>query len=140
MFPAAAPYLAIKLGSSGVTVLPAETSAARAFAILNSEFNAGMLSPARIVVEASQVHTPRVHDEIEQLRAALAGDEDFGGPTVQYAPDGSLAVISAPIKGDPNGDRANAAIGRLRKDVYPVSVRFGRGKGVRLLAADRDVR
>ena len=125
---AATPYLAIKLGSSGVTVLPAETSAARAFAILNSEFNAGMLSPARIVVDAPNVLSPRVNDEIGALRAALAADAEFGPPAVRYAPDQSLAVISVPIKGDPNGDLANAAISRLRKQYIPSAFASGQAR------------
>ncbi len=122
---AATPYLAIELGSSGVTSLPAETSAARAFSILNSEFNAGVLAPARIVVDAPQVHGPRVAGEIARLQAELSVDGDFGTPAVQYSPDGTLAIISVAVKGDAGGDQARSAITRLRHQYIPAAFTSG---------------
>ncbi|MCA9729971.1 MAG: MMPL family transporter [Candidatus Eisenbacteria bacterium] len=49
---AALPYATVELGWSGVSTLPAETEAHRAFEILDREFSAGLASPARIVIDA----------------------------------------------------------------------------------------
>jgi len=118
---AAAPYLSIELGSTGVTGLPAQTSAARAFTILNRDFNAGMLAPTLIVVEADRVGDAGPQSDVARLDARLATDSDFGVPSVQRSADGTLEVISVPIKGDSGSDQARSAIRRLRGEYVPAA-------------------
>ncbi|MPZ22801.1 MAG: MMPL family transporter [Dehalococcoidia bacterium] len=113
------PYFTIELGFNGVSTLPAHTEAARGFAMLEEEFSGGRVSPAEIVVEADDVHAPQVAAAIEELSRLLADDEVFGAPTIEASPGGELALISTPVRGDPQGDLAEDAIDRLRGDHIP---------------------
>jgi putative drug exporter of the RND superfamily len=118
---AAAPYAGIKIGNSGVGVLPADTSAPRAFAILDEEFNAGLLAPADIVVSAPNVNNATVGKAIANLEARFATDPVFGAATVQVNAAHDLALVSVPIKGDSQSEVAHQAVARLRREYIPAA-------------------
>jgi RND superfamily putative drug exporter len=120
---AAAPYATIQLGWSGVSTLPAETSAHRAFEILDEEFSAGVVAPAWIVVTAPDVDAPAVTAAIDRLGAAFAADERFGEPTVETNGAGDLALMSVPLAGDPQSDEAREALLDLRSTYIPEAFR-----------------
>ncbi|MBI5948128.1 MAG: MMPL family transporter [Chloroflexi bacterium] len=116
---AAAPYLAIELGSAGVASLPAGTGVRQGFEILDREFNAGVLAPADIVIESSDVHAEPIRAGVIRLEGMLLSDAAFGQVSVQVSADGTVTRVSAPIQGDPQGDEAAAALSRLRDDYIP---------------------
>lgn len=118
---ATVPYATIELGWSGVSTLPADTEAHRAFEILDREFSAGLAAPARIVIDASDVNSPRVQDAIQALTGQLAGDERFGTPMVERNEAGNLAVINVPLDGDPQSDEARSAVRDLRNRFIPAA-------------------
>jgi RND superfamily putative drug exporter len=117
----AAPYFTIQLGWAGVSTLPQSSEARRAFEILNTEFSAGVLAPAKIVVSADDVTTPGVRAAINGLVARLAQDPSFGPATLETNQAGTLTLISAPMAGDPQGEAAHAAVRHLRESYIPAA-------------------
>ncbi len=116
---AALPYATITLGWAGVSSLPEESEARRAFEILNTEFSAGVLAPTRIVVDAPDVTTPEIEATIDRLVKRLGEDGTFGVPSVQVNDAKNLALITVPLTGEPQGDAARDAVLRLRDDYVP---------------------
>ena len=116
---AALPIMSIKLGWVGVSALPADTQAYRAFTILNTEFSAGLLSPAQVVIDAQDVDAPAVKDATSRLMERIKADPEFGPATVETNKAGDLALIRVPLAGDPEGDAAKQAVERLRGDYIP---------------------
>ena len=115
---AAVPYLGIDLGFPGVSTLPEDTDARRAYAIMAEDFSAGLDSPVEIAIDAD-VMSPDVQARIDELRATLAEDDAFGPSRVETNPAGDLAVVSAPTAGDPQSDSSVEAIERLRGTYIP---------------------
>ncbi|MGD9933680.1 MAG: MMPL family transporter [Dehalococcoidia bacterium] len=118
---AALPYATIQLGWSGVSTLPADTEAHRAFEILDREFSAGLASPARIVIDAPDVAVERVSGAMDSFIGRLASDERFGEPQVERNEAGDLAVITVPLRGDPQSDEARDAVNDLRDRFIPAA-------------------
>jgi RND superfamily putative drug exporter len=118
---AAAPYLTMELGTSGVSTLPNSVDAFRAFRILDEEFSVSTLQPADIVVDAKDVNAPAVQASIDALRARLAEDGSFGAADVHVNEAGDLAVISVNIEGDPQENGAHDALHRLRDEHIPAA-------------------
>jgi len=116
---AAIPYATMKLGNSGISTLPHDSDAYRAFSILNQKFSAGLLAPAEVVIAAPDVTAPAIQAHTNQLIADLGKDHVFGAPTVVTSPAKDLELIKVPLTVDPQGDDAHAAIHRLRDSYIP---------------------
>jgi RND superfamily putative drug exporter len=120
----ATPYLNYEPGVGGVSSLPDELEAKRAFTILSDDFSAGLVSPVEIVVEGA-IDDPSVQDGIATLQGSLAdattadGQPLFGTATVTTSTDNRAALISVPLKVAPDDPAANAAIEQLRNDTIP---------------------
>jgi putative drug exporter of the RND superfamily len=115
---AAVPLVGIRTGFSGISTFPDDVQSKQAFTVLSRDFSAGLTSPALIVVEG-QVRSPAVTAAIDKLQAALTADRAFGPSTVQTNRAGDLALVSVPIKSDPSGEAATAAVRRLCAVVVP---------------------
>jgi len=113
---AALPYVTVELGWAGVSTLPADSSARQAFALLDEEFSGGLVGPTRIVVESTTLASAPVQGGIEAMVDRLASDPVFGPATVTTNEAGDIALIETTILGDPQGDEARAAVGRIRSD------------------------
>ncbi len=120
---AALPYLNVKLGSAGISSLPHQTDAYRAFSILDSEFSGGLLTPTTIVVEAPNVNAPAVQDALAKLEMSLHDDADFGPVRRETNPAGDLVLVTVTTAGDAQNDRAIASLDRLRSDYIPAAFR-----------------
>ena len=118
---AALPYATIQLGWSGVSTLPADTEAHRAFEILDREFSAGLASPARIVIDAPDVAAERVSAAMDSLIGRLGSDARFGEPQIVRNDAGDIAVIDVPLRGDPQSDEARGAVSDLRESLIPAA-------------------
>ena len=115
---AALPYLSLSTGFAGVSTLPASSASRQAFDVLAKEFAGGLNSPVEIVIDGT-VSSPPVQAGIKQLQASLASDGFFGPSTVETNNTGDLAVVSAPVKGDPASPAAVGSIGRVRDRYVP---------------------
>jgi RND superfamily putative drug exporter len=125
----AVPYFTIDMGLAGIGILPDDTTPSRAFTVLDREFSAGLIEPTEIVVDAPNVDAPAVRGGIDRLVATLSADPDFSSPTVETNASGDLALITVAVDGDPDSERALAAIDRLR-DTYAPDAFAGSGADV----------
>jgi RND superfamily putative drug exporter len=115
----AVPYFSIKLGEPGISTLPRNVAAFRAYDILDKEFSAGLISPTKIVVDAPNVDDPAVRAAVDRLQGQLRQDKAFGASAVEVSPRRDLAVVSVTIAGDPQSDAAYTALRRLRETYIP---------------------
>jgi RND superfamily putative drug exporter len=112
---AASSALDMRTGFSGVTTVPDDLPSKQAFLALAKDFSGGLSSPVEVVVDGD-VFSPEVRSGIERLRSAMAADRFFGPSQVETSPAGNLALVSAPLNGDPASKAAVSAIERLRND------------------------
>jgi RND superfamily putative drug exporter len=103
----ALPVLGLDTGSSGVSTLPDRTPAKQGYLALDRAFSIGRYSPARIVVLG------RAPEAVARLRAAAGAAETRTA--------GETTLLQVPVAGDPTGDRAVAAVTRLREQVVPAA-------------------
>jgi RND superfamily putative drug exporter len=115
---AAAPIVGMNVGTSGVSALPDRFESRQGFTALQRDFPGATASPVEIVV--SNGSTPATRRTLEGLRAELARSPEFGAGRIVRAPDG-IAVLSVPVKGDPSGERAIAAVRELRSTTAPTA-------------------
>ena len=71
--------------------------------------------------------SPATSDRRRQRGAGPVGDVAGRGLRVRYAgdhvaPRGDVAVVTIPVRGDPNSDRARTAVERLRSDLVPAAL------------------
>ena len=122
------PALDMKTGVSGVNTFPDSFDSKQGFAVLDTQFSAGGVSPVQIVVDG-QVNDPAVQSGIERLKNELAADAAFGPVQTQTAKSGTLALLSVPVNGDAVGDLALAKVRELRGTLVPAAF-AGSGAGV----------
>jgi putative drug exporter of the RND superfamily len=123
-------FFSITTGAVGVSSLPDSAESRRGFDILDEDFSFGLLTPVEIVVQGDY-RSPAVQDGVRRLEERLAGDPAFVAPLRrETSPDQMLAVLSASLTLDPNGDEAYESIKRLRAEVIPESFA---GSGARVL-------
>jgi RND superfamily putative drug exporter len=118
---AAAPAFTMREGNSGVSSLPTGSESRAAFEVLDEEFSAGMLAPARIVIDARSLNAAPVRGAISDLLSRLERDAAFGEPVVERDPSGTLAVVSVPVEGDPDTGVAHDSLKRLRGEHIPAA-------------------
>ena len=110
---AALPILGMNVGNAGISTLPDDLASKRGFLALQRDFGGRTPNPVQVVVE--NVSSPEVGQRLEQLQQRLARDPRFGPGSIRSA--GDVAVLEAPVGGDPSGDRAVAAVRELRAQV-----------------------
>ncbi len=118
MLLAAAPLFGMKTGVSGVNTLPDSFQSKQAFAVLASQFSAGLASPTQIVIDGPAA-SPQVQAAVSRLRATLAGDRAFGAVQAQTDKAGDLTLLSVPIAGSSTSDLALAKVRELRDTYIP---------------------
>jgi RND superfamily putative drug exporter len=110
----AAPVLSMNIGSQETSSLP-DTDFTRGFAILASDFSAGMESPVRIAVSGDANDAATVQAFVTTLQES----GDFGAVTTETSADGQLTVIDAITKADPYSHVAEGVVKDLRNEVVP---------------------
>jgi RND superfamily putative drug exporter len=115
---AASPVLGMHVGTSGVTALPDRFESVKGYAALQRDFPRATTSPVEIVVDRGAAE-PATRAALAQLRTQLASDPRFGAGSVIRSRDGTVAALAVPVRGDPSGDRAVAAVRDLRAHVIP---------------------
>jgi RND superfamily putative drug exporter len=117
---AASPIFGMHIGTSGPTLLPERFEARQGFAALHRYFPAATADPVEIVV-AKGAQEPAVEQALADLRTRLAADSHFGPGQIERSPNGRVAVLSVPVRGDPSGDAAVAAVRHLRSTTVPAA-------------------
>jgi uncharacterized membrane protein YdfJ with MMPL/SSD domain len=112
---AAAPILGMNVGNAGISTLPDDLASKRGFVALQRDFGGTTPNPVHIVVENAS--SPVVRGAVDGLRDRLADDPRFGSGTVREA--GDVADLQVPVRGDPSGEEAIAAVRNLRDEVVP---------------------
>jgi RND superfamily putative drug exporter len=118
----ALPVLDLRTGNAGVSSLPDRTFSKAGFEALESSFPGSVSSDPAQVVVAGDVGSVEAAAALTRLESALAKDRAFGPSETSVAPDGEVAVVSIPVRGDPNSDRARSAVERLRSDLVPTAL------------------
>jgi putative drug exporter of the RND superfamily len=130
---AATPVFSLKIGTNGISTLPDRFASKQGYLALQRYFPRATADPVRIVV-ADRASDPEVRAALRRLRARLAANTEFGPGRIRYAPNGEVAALDVPIRGDDAGNRALAAVRNLRADVIPGL--FG-GTGAQVLVGGR---
>ena len=116
---AAIPFFDMNTGFNGVSTLPDGFQSKKAFLILEDEFSFGLITPAEIVIDGD-INSEPVQAAINSLQSALELDPAFLGVSdLVVNPGEDLALLTAPVIGDPGGEAAIDAIGRLRNQYIP---------------------
>ena len=115
---ATAPVLDLNLGALGIDTLPDSMASKRGFQVLESEFSAGLVSPATIVVDGD-VRSKEIQNGIARLTSALSQDPGYGEPRVQANEAGNLAVISLPFNTERYEGGGIEGVRHLRTDHVP---------------------
>ncbi len=116
---AASPIFGMHIGTSGPTLLPHRFEARQGFEALQRDFPGVTADPVEIVV-AEGATQPDAERALLRLRATLASDPHFGPGQIERSP-GDVSVLSVPVRGDPAGDAAVAAVRHLRSTTVPAA-------------------
>ena len=127
---AASSWTSMRTGFSGVTTVPDSFPSKQAFLALSRDFSGGLSTPVQVVVDG-RIADGQVQAGIERLRDELAGDHLFGPTRLEVNQAGDLALITAPINGDPSSKAATSSIGRIRDTYVPRA--FAKGTPAKVL-------
>jgi RND superfamily putative drug exporter len=114
----AAPVLALDTGTSGAATLPDRFESKQGYLLLLEEFPKQSTEPVDIAV-AGNVRGPAVEGALARLEQELARRPIFGEPTVDANAAGTVTRVTVPIAGNPDGERAIAAVRELRSEAVP---------------------
>jgi RND superfamily putative drug exporter len=113
---AAAPVAGLHIGASGVETLPANLPSRQGFEALQRAFPSQSPYPVEIVVSGGG---PAARTALVRLEHRLARDPHFGPGAIHVFPNANLAVLSAPVRGEPAGGTAVDAVRNLHDRVIP---------------------
>jgi len=114
----AAPVLALDTGTSGAATLPDRFESKQGYLLLREEFPKESTEPVEIAV-AGDVDTPAVNGALAGLEQELARRPIFGRATIEANNAGTVARVTVPIAGNPDGERAIDAVRELRDETVP---------------------
>jgi uncharacterized membrane protein YdfJ with MMPL/SSD domain len=116
----ASPIFGLHIGTSGPTLLPSRFEAHQGFVALHRDFPGATADPVEIVL-AKGARQPAAEQALARLRTTLASDPRFGPGRIDPSSEGSVAVLSVPVRGDPSGDAAVSAVRQLRSETVPTA-------------------
>jgi uncharacterized membrane protein YdfJ with MMPL/SSD domain len=111
---AAAPIIGMNVGTNGVSALPDRFESRQGFVALQHNFPGATASPVEIVAANGASARP----DLERLRRDLAASPEFGPGRITTAADGA-ALLTVPVVGDPQGEKAITAVRDLRSTAGP---------------------
>jgi RND superfamily putative drug exporter len=118
MLALAAPVLALDTGTSGAATLPDRFESKQGYLLLREEFPKESTEPVELAV-AGEVDSPAVNGALARLEQELARRPIFGEPAVEANEASTVARVTVPIAGNPDGERAIAAVRELRSEAVP---------------------
>src|ERR1700751_1079675 len=118
MLALAVPIFGLHIGANGVSTLPSNLPSKQGYVLLQRSFPDQNPEPVRIVAVGGNASA--VHGDLVRLERRLASERSFGPGTIQTSPaDGGVALLEAPVRGDPVGGAAVSAVRDLRANVIP---------------------
>ena len=112
-------FFQIQTGSSGVASFPDGIESKEGFQILEREFSAGEIAPAKIVIEGD-AGSPAVQAAISRLTVILETDPSFGQPKpLVVGEGGEVGLLAVPVTGDSSNQASIDSIKRLRNEYLP---------------------
>ena len=114
----AAPVLALDTGTSGAATLPDRFESKQGYLLLREEFPKESTEPAEIAV-VGDLRGPAVEGALARLEQELARRPLFGEPIVEENEAGTVARVTVPIAGNPDGEPAIEAVRELRSEAVP---------------------
>ena len=118
MLALAAPIVGLHTGANGVSTLPDNLPSKQGYVLLQRAFPVQNPEPVRIVAVGGNADA--VHDDLVRLERRLSAEGSFGPGAVQgSAREGGVALLTAPVRGDPVGGAAVGAVRDLRSHVIP---------------------
>jgi uncharacterized membrane protein YdfJ with MMPL/SSD domain len=116
----ASPIFGLHIGTSGATLLPTRFEARQGFDALNRYFPGATADPVQIVVAKGSTQ-PAAEQALARLRTTLAADPRFGPGRIDRSPNGKVAVLEVPVRGDPSNSAAVSAVRHLRSATVPAA-------------------
>jgi RND superfamily putative drug exporter len=116
----AAPIFGLHIGANGVSTLPSTLPSRQGYDLLQRAFPVQNPEPVRIVAVGGDPAV--VRRDLRQLDRRIAGEGSFGAGTIQATTNptiGHVALLTSPVRGDPVGGAAVAAVRDLRANVIP---------------------
>jgi uncharacterized membrane protein YdfJ with MMPL/SSD domain len=114
----AVPVLALDTGTSGAATLPDRFESKQGYLLLREEFPKQSTEPVEIAV-VGDVDSAAVTGALARFEQELARRPIFGEPVVEANDAGTVARITVPIAGNPDGEEAIGAVRELRSEVVP---------------------
>ena len=105
----------MRTGFAGVSTLPNDFESKQAFDVLARDFSGGLSAPVEIAIDG-RVDDPAVQAGIQRLRDELGRDRFFGPSQLEVNQARDLALVSAPMNGDPSSKTATDAVSRVRSE------------------------
>ena len=113
---AAAPFLGINTGFSGVETLPDSFQPKQGFVVLDDEYpNFGEVAPVEIAIDGDLTNS-EVQAAISALEAEIVADDEFGAPELIENDAGDFGLLAVPLASESASDAAVSAVERLRVD------------------------
>jgi uncharacterized membrane protein YdfJ with MMPL/SSD domain len=117
MLALAAPIFGLHIGANGVSTLPSTLPSKQGYVLLQRAFPVQNPEPVRIIAIGGD---PTVlHGNLVRLERRLAAEGRFGAGRIRTAAPRAVGLLTSPVRGDPVGGAAVAAVRDLRANVIP---------------------
>lgn len=110
----------MRTGFDGVSSLPKGLQSEQAFNVMARDFSGGLTQPVQVVV-TGPVRSREIRAAITRFGDIVARDPAFGPLSEQVNRGGTLALVSLPLRGDPNSSTSDDAVRRLRSAAVPTA-------------------
>ena len=117
MLALAAPIFGLHIGANGVSTLPSALPSKQGYVLLQRAFPVQNAEPVRIIAIGGDQNV--LHGNLVRLERRLAAEGSFGAGRIQTAAPRAVGLLTSPVRGDPVGGAAVAAVRDLRANVIP---------------------
>ena len=113
----AVPAFGLSIGTTGVSTLPDDLAAKQGYLALQRDFALHTAEPVHVVVANN---SGTASTALDRLSDQLASDPRFGPGEIRDG-SGDIADLVFPVRGDPVGEQAIAAVRDLRDQLVPAA-------------------